>query len=442
MMLRQAPTQLVRQLGSFLRHFLLTARTRTVAWFNPRQRRLRLRRRLFLYTVPVAALLALVVAGLITVVMVGNSAVTSFNEHDIEALRRDVDKLKTFGVIEPGTIAFAEGDLLVLEGKLNDAEKRFGEALDRFGGEDSCPVRINLELVRETLADLAVRSGRPDDADRLYNGALTVVKEAPAGCFHENSDPNEDRRAVRTDAEPRLQRKLAALHAPPPPPPTGPAVVTPEPPPPPPPLPPPPGGGLGQGQAPGEGPGQGPGQAQAPGQGQPGQPGEGAGQGQAPGGAPGQAPGQAQAPGPGQPGSPLPQGPGEAPGLPPLGQGEAPGPPPSGGPSGQQPPPATPPLPPLPGENLPAPPPPPPGPSGQQAPSGGPGDGPLQMADPNAPNPPQILGPVGSDGLPLGDKNTSAPDLYLDEREGVPPGPAGKLQSILEDASSYGGERE
>ncbi|OCB14052.1 hypothetical protein A5717_11040 [Mycolicibacterium porcinum] len=393
MMLRQKPNQIV----PFLRQFLQLARRRTVAWFNPSQRRLRLRRRLFLYTLPVAALLALVVAGLISVVVVGKSAVDSFNRHDIEALRVDVDKLKKFGVIEPGSIAFAEGDLLVLEGKLEDAEKRFGEALESFDGADSCPVRINLELVRETLADLAVRSGRPKDADRLYNDALTVVKEAPDGCFLYNTDPNDERRAVRADAKPRLERKLAAMHAPPPPPPTGPAVVTPEPPPPPPALPPPPGQGIGQGDGPGEGPGQAPGQGQAP--------------------------------------PPPQQGPGAAPALPPIGQGGAPQLPPLA-PDGQST--ETPPLPSLPGENLPAAPPPPPAPPGP----GGPGDGPLQMADPGAPNPAQILGPVGPDGLPLGDKNTSAPDLHLEEREGYGSDPADKLQSILEDSSAYGGERE
>ncbi|MDH6197977.1 hypothetical protein M2272_004633 [Mycobacterium frederiksbergense] len=406
MMLRQAPNQFLRQVGLFLRHFPRLVR-RTVVWFNPPHRRLRLRRRLFLYSSPVAVLLALVVAALITVMVVGHLTVASFNKHDIEALRRDVDRLRSFGVIEPGKIepgkiAFAEADLLVLEGKLNDAETRFSEALERFDGEDSCPVRINLELVRETLAGLAVRSGRPEDADRLYNSAVGVVKDAPAGCFKDNTDPNEDRRAVRADAQPRLERKLAALHAPPPPPPTGPAVVTPEPPPPPPPLPPPPGQGIGQGQGPGEGPGQ------------------------------VQVPGQAQVPG---------QGPGEAPALPPLGQGEAPALPPLGPGAGQSPA-ETPPLPSLPGENLPMAPPPPPAPSGQQPPPGGPGDGPLQMADPAAANPAQILGPVGPDGLPLGDKNTSAPDLHLTDREVGGTGPAGKLQSILEDASSYGGERE
>jgi hypothetical protein len=398
MMLRKAPKHVLHQIGALGR----AARDHTVTWFNPPQRRLRLRRRLALYTAPVAALLGLVVAGLVAVVVVGNSVVVSFDRHDIDALRRDVEKLEKFRVIEPGSIAFARGDLLVLEGKLNEAEERFRDALDRFDGDSSCPVRINLELVQETLADLSVRSGRVEEAEQHYNNALTVVRDAPAECFQDNTDPNEDRRAVRADAQPRLERKLAALHAPPAPPPSGPAVVTSEPPPPPPPSPPADNSPApGQGEGPGTGTGQqGPGQAPAPGQG----PGQGTVEGQPP------------------------PAPGNAPALPPLGQGDGPSTP------------ETPPLPPLPGENLPAPP--PQTRSGEQPPSGGPGDGPLPVADPATPNPVQILGPVGADGLPLGDQNKSAPDLHLNDDRRRALSPADKLQTILEDANSYGGERE
>ncbi|MFV8141893.1 tetratricopeptide repeat protein [Mycolicibacterium senegalense] len=469
MMLRKAPKQFLHSIVPFLQHYWAIARLRTVAWFNPPHRRLRLRRRLFLYTAPAAALLAIVVAALITLVTAGYSAVDSFNRHDIEALRNDVDTLGTFGVVEPGTVAFAEADLLVLEGKLNEAEARFADALGRFDGDASCPVRVNLVLVRETLADLAVRSGRPDDADRLYNSALALVKEAPAGCFKDNADPNEDRRAVRGDAQPRLDRKLAALHAPPPPPPTGPAVVTPEPPPgpdapqpsnaggpPPPPnqapsLPP-----LGQG-VPGQGapstppppplpgenipqappPGTQPGASGEAGQGGPGQgapstppppplPGENIPQAPPPGTQPG-ASGEAGQGGPGQPGQGQPGAAGQAPGPgenpAPDGEGQASAPNGQPAPNGEG--------------QAPPPPPPPAGPPGAS-----PGDGPLQMANPAAPNPAQILGPVGPDGLPLGDPNSSAPDLTLNRKDRYSTDPARRLQDLLEDSSSYGGERE
>jgi hypothetical protein len=347
MMLRRAPQRIVQRAGRQL-----------AAWFNPPHSRQRLRRRLLLYSAPVLAVLLLVAAAALTVVLVSRSAVQAFDDHDIDALRSDVERLSSFGVVDEGAIAFAEGDVHVLEGKLTEAETRFAESLQHNDAAASCPVRVNLELVRETLGDLAVGSGRIDDADRLYNSAISVVTEAPAGCFADSTDSNADRRAVRADAQPRLQRKLAALHQPPPAPPSL-ATVTPEPTP-------PPGAPLGP------------------------------------------------------PGPPAPQ-------LPPIGP---PGP-------GQTAAPAPPP--PLPGENLPAPPPPPPPPPAPPPDTGLPGDGPLQVADPAAANPPRILSQVGPDGLPIGDPNVAAPPLKLKPGEGEP---LDVLQKMLEDANSYGGDRE
>jgi hypothetical protein len=347
MMLRQAPQQTMHR-----------ARRLLVAWFNPPRSRQRLRRRLLLYSAPVLAVLLLGAAAAVTVVLVSRSAVEAFNDHDIDALRADVEQLRSFGVVDAGAIAFAEGDLHVLEGNLTEAEARFAESLQRIDAAASCPVRVNLELVRETLGDLAVESGRIDDADKLYNSAIKVVTEAPAGCFADNTDPTADRRAVRADAQPRLQRKLAAIHQPPPPPPSL-ATVTPEPTPP---------------------------------------------------------PGTS-----GPPGQPAPQ-------LPPIGQ-------PGAGQPGATPPP----LPPLPGENLPAPPPPPPPAPGPGPDAGPPGEGPLQVADPDAANPPRILSQVGPDGIPIGDPNVAGPPLNLKPGEGEP---LDALQKMLENANSYGGDRE
>ncbi|SEH46676.1 hypothetical protein SAMN04489835_0130 [Mycolicibacterium rutilum] len=349
MMLRRAPETLLR---------------RWRAWYHPPRSRLRLRRRALLFSAPVLIGL-LVAAGLIAnMVKVGNSAVSAFANHDTATLRSDVERLRSFGVIDSGTIGLAEGDVLVLEGKLVDAEARFAEALDATSAEASCPVRVNLELVRETLGDLAVSSGRSADADTLYRDALTVVGEAPAGCFADNTDPVADRQAVRADAQARLERKLAIINEPPAPtPPPTLATVTPEPPPPP--------GSTGQ-----------------------------------------------------QIGPP--------PGLPPIGQpGQGPGPGPGPGQEQGQPPN-------LPGENLPAPPPPPPPPPAPAAPAE-PGPGDLQVADPTAPNPTRILGQVGPDGLPIGDPNTAGPPLSLKPGEGEP---RDRLQEMLGNANSYGGQRE
>ena len=342
MMLRSTPSLALRDRARRLR-----------AWFRPAQSRLRFRRRLLLWSTPAIVVLLACAAAALTVVVVGRSAVAAFDDHDIDALREDVSRLRSLGVIDPADIAFAEGDVNVLEGQLADAEGRFAQALDGTDADAACPVRVNLLLVRETLGDVATRLGNLDDAERFYGSAATVARDASAGCFAGNDDPDADRRAVRADAQPRLDRKLAALKVPPPPPPTSVPTVTPQPPPP-----------------------------------------------------------------PGSIGTPDAQTP---PGLPPI------GPAPGGSPG--------PVAPPLPGENLPAPPPPPPPPAAPKIPVLGPQD----AADPSAPLAPRILGPVGADGLPLGDPNAAPPNLSLEPGTGSP---TDQLQTLLDNANSYGGDRE
>ncbi|CAN5804707.1 hypothetical protein BH10ACT9_BH10ACT9_52290 [soil metagenome] len=180
------------------------------------------RRKLYLWSAPVCVLILLASLKLISVVVTGDSAREHFLDHDIGALSGDLELLQIADVIEPGRTAFAAGDLDVLTGRLPDAERHFAEALEHA---DSCPVRINLVLVRETLGDLAFQRGDRDETIRRYQEAMTVAREAPASCFDGNDDADEERRAVRADTVPRLQSKLDLV--------TGPAVA----PPPPPPLP-------------------------------------------------------------------------------------------------------------------------------------------------------------------------------------------------------------
>lgn len=188
------------------------------------------RGRLYLYSAPVCVLVLLISLKMISVVVLGDSARSNFAGHDIDALDSDVSWLQIADVIEPGTTAFAGGTRDVLTGRLPDAERRFAESLQHT---DSCPVRINLLLVRETLGDLGFRDGKRSEAIRGYQEALTTAQEAPVDCFENNADPDEQRRAIRADAVPRLQRKLALVTGPaaggappnpvaaPPPPPVG-----------------------------------------------------------------------------------------------------------------------------------------------------------------------------------------------------------------------------
>ncbi|WP_087078530.1 hypothetical protein [Mycobacterium dioxanotrophicus] len=282
---------LMKESGAAVR----AATRRVLTYYRSGPNRLRLRRRLYLLSAPVIVVLLAVAAKLISVVVAGNWAASDFDRHDIDALRDDISILGTFNVVDPAKTSFAGGDLMVLEGRLTDAEARFGESLSRTDPAASCPVRVNLELVQETLGDLATRGNDKQAAERWYNAAIAIVKQAPAHCFEGNDDANADRKAIRDQALPRLEEKLRNLHRPPPPPSAPPQTMTPQPAPTTltptsaPPLPGLPGASQSPSPAPGE-----PGAPPSP---APGQPGDGQ-----------QTPGAAPPPGPG-PNMPSPQTP-------------------------------------------------------------------------------------------------------------------------------------
>jgi hypothetical protein len=204
---------------------------RQLSKFRPASARIRIRRRLYLFSAPVVAMLVLAAAKAILVGIVGNSAISDFTRHDIEALRDDVLLLSIFDVIDPAKPSFVAGDLSVLEGRLQDADAHFSDSFSRTDERQSCPVRVNLLLIRETLGDLATRAGDQPQAEQLYTAGLKLANEAPPACFAGNADPNPDRRAIREHSVLRLHQKLEILHRPPAAAPPPASIVVPPPPP-------------------------------------------------------------------------------------------------------------------------------------------------------------------------------------------------------------------
>ncbi|MCK0176121.1 hypothetical protein [Mycolicibacterium sp. F2034L] len=193
--------------------------------------RLRLRRRLLLWTAPLILLLLVAVAKLVSVGLAGNAAVGHFADGDAEALRSDGAVLGVVNVVEPAKAPFVQGLAAVLGDRLDDADVLFADALSRTPADRSCPVRVNLQLVRERRGDHAGFDRRTGEARAHYESALVVIAEAPAGCFAGNTDPDPERRAVLAEAEARLRAKLATVDDLPLPPPPPPQAASPPPPP-------------------------------------------------------------------------------------------------------------------------------------------------------------------------------------------------------------------
>lgn len=190
------------------------------------------RGRLLVYSAPVAILTVLVIIKLLSVVVAGRSVASDYADRDAGAMAGDIAVLRLFNVVEPAQVHIAEGARAVLEDRLTDAERQYSEAL---AIEDSCPVRVNLALVRETLGDRAASRFDTPAAIAFYEAARDVVTRAPEGCFAGNDDADQQRRAIRDEAAPRLDDKLTAMRtAVLPPPPPSPAAA---------PAPPPPGSG-------------------------------------------------------------------------------------------------------------------------------------------------------------------------------------------------------
>lgn len=190
--------------------------------------RQRLRRRLLVFSAPVALLVVIAIVKLLSVVVAGNSASSAFADRDNSALRRAVDTVSIFNVVEPAKAPFAAGSLAVLDNRLEEADGQFSESLARA---ESCTTRVNLELVRETLGDRAFAVFDNRAAVTYFLGARNVVEQAPEGCFAGNTDPDPQRRALRNEALARLNQKIdAAQVAPPPPPPVPEATAAPPPP--------------------------------------------------------------------------------------------------------------------------------------------------------------------------------------------------------------------
>ncbi|MGE2832831.1 hypothetical protein [Mycobacterium sp. SMC-4] len=173
--------------------------------------RLRLRRRLLIGSALPTLIAVVVAVKLISVVVAGGSAQRNFDAGRADAMGTDVAILQMFDVVEPATTAFAAGSHAVLDERLDVADQQFSASLARTRAEESCPVRINLALVRERHGDIDAWEARLDAARARYESALTVIAEAPSGCFAGNDDADPQRRAVRADAAARIAAKIDAL---------------------------------------------------------------------------------------------------------------------------------------------------------------------------------------------------------------------------------------
>ena len=172
-----------------------------------RAARLRLRRRLVLWSLPVVVLMLLVAVKLFTMVALGEDALRSYTQGNITGTQDAAERLDVLNVIEPHKAPFALGDARVMVGDFDGARSAFEQALALAPKDslESCQVRVNLVLSLEKLSTAATSAGRAAEAKAYAERLSAVVTQAPQGCFQ--GDAQDDEGQQLRDAQQRSQEQ-------------------------------------------------------------------------------------------------------------------------------------------------------------------------------------------------------------------------------------------
>jgi hypothetical protein len=174
------------------------------------ERRLRMRRRLILFSLPILVLA--VVAGLKLILMVGltGAAAGAYDRGDFGGAVTLSRWQTVLNVVEPWKAHFNVGDGLAGQKLLPDAQAEFERALELASPKEQCPVRVNLYLVLEVQGDAAFTAGDSAGASTLYGDALTVIGEADASCLQPPPKGADGTDQELQDGKQRLEEKQKA----------------------------------------------------------------------------------------------------------------------------------------------------------------------------------------------------------------------------------------
>jgi hypothetical protein len=172
-----------------------------------RARRMRLRRRLVLWSLPVVLLLLLVAGKLSWMVTLGEQAREAYTVGNVTGVEDAAARLGILNLLERHKAPFARGDARVLAGDYDGARAAFEEALALAprDSREACQIRVNLVLSLEKLADAATAAGQADVAKGYHDQMQNLASNAPQGCFEGDSADDEGQQL--RDAQQRAQQQ-------------------------------------------------------------------------------------------------------------------------------------------------------------------------------------------------------------------------------------------
>ena len=148
-----------------------------------RAARLRLRKRLVVWSLPFVVVLALVATKLLTMVALGDEALRSYTAGNVTGTEDAAKRLGFLNLIEAHKAPFARGDARVLAGDYDGARAAFEESLALAPHRtlaSACQIRVNLSLSLEKLGQAAQNAGQADQAKQYFDRMQQVVKRRAA----------------------------------------------------------------------------------------------------------------------------------------------------------------------------------------------------------------------------------------------------------------------
>jgi tetratricopeptide (TPR) repeat protein len=186
-----------------------TARLAPVASVENNRARLRLRRRLLLFGLPVVLAITILAGWILSRPLVAADALTDYSRGGYSASAETFGSLLEPNIIEPWIPYFDRGVALAAGEDYVPAIDDFERALTLVPASHECEVVVNLALGWEKLADGYVGAGLFAGAKLLYQTGLDVL--AAHDCTPPEQPVNgRDPGKELEDAEARLQEKLDA----------------------------------------------------------------------------------------------------------------------------------------------------------------------------------------------------------------------------------------
>ncbi|MGO2111252.1 MAG: hypothetical protein ACTH31_06525 [Pseudoclavibacter sp.] len=166
------------------------------------------RKRLMLLGIPLAIVLLLVSAKLISMTVIANRTVAAYEIADYEGALNSAQQQKFLNLVERWKAPYNTGTVYLQLGLYDNARVELEAALPLASGADECPIRSNLAIAIERIGDTHAQGGDQAAATEAWQQGLAVLSQAPAEC------PDSTSAVPMSETHQRLEEKLNPPEAP------------------------------------------------------------------------------------------------------------------------------------------------------------------------------------------------------------------------------------